>query len=59
MINFVLKHYSYINIGGSVDVEEREYDWEGVSAATREAWGERIWKINEITEGYDTPNFLT
>lgn len=59
MINFVLKHYSYINIGGSVDVEERGYDWEGVSAATREAWGERIWKINEITEGYDTPNFLT
>lgn len=59
IVNFMLNHYVYSGTLGEVIVEEKTFDWEGVSAATREAWGEQINKINEITGQYDTVNFLT
>ena len=55
IMNFAMNHYVYQH-EGKVTVEEKVYDWEPVSAATREAWGEQI---DRIGEEFDTVNFLT
>lgn len=54
MVNFVLNHYSYS--GGKVEVEDKAYDWEMVSAATKESWGKTVDTVNE---DHDDVVFLT
>lgn len=54
MVNFVLNHYSYS--GGKVEVEDKVYDWEMVSAATKESWGKTVDTVNE---DHDDVVFLT
>lgn len=57
MVNYVLNHYNFS--GGEITVELKKFDWEPVSAVTREAWGETIDKIESDSEKYDQVNFLT
>lgn len=58
MVNFVLTHHIFIGDGTPTNVEEKEFDWEPVSAATRRAWGEKIDIVN-TEDDYDQVNFLT
>jgi hypothetical protein len=58
MVNFVLTHHNFIGDGAPTNVEEKEFDWEPVSAATRKAWGENIDTANTEND-YDQINFLT
>lgn len=56
LVNFVLNNYIYKGIDEDFQIESKEFDWELVSAATREAWGEQI---DHVGEEFDTVNFLT
>jgi len=51
-VNFVLTHHNFIGDGTPTTVEEKEFDWEPVSAATRRAWGEKIDTAN-TEDDYD------
>ena len=59
MVNYALNHYRYNGLSEDMIVKKKKFDWEPVSAATRESWGEYIDRVDEASENYDTVNFLT